>query len=363
LSKKLKLLERIFNIIFIQTTISQDYWLPSRSKILNHPYLKDLDIINLHNVHGGYFSYPLIKKLSMIAPIVLTFHDMWYLTGHCCNSYDCDNWKTGCITCPHPDLYPKISYDNAHFHWKQKKDIYKQSRLKVVTCPSKWMQNKIKESPLFENIKVCQIFNSIDTDTLRPIDKIIIREVLDLPKGKNIICFGASNISDPGKGFNLFLESLSKDFIVNNDIFLVVMGSDPRNNISNIPDYLPYKYFGFINNDIFKSLVYNSADVFIFPTQADNMPNMLVETMSCGVAPITFDVGGCGEIVVNGQTGYLAVKNDYRDFNNGISTILHDEQLRKRLSENCRKFALENFTFKVCAEKYSQVYKEAINNK
>ncbi|MBF0542000.1 MAG: glycosyltransferase [Nitrospirae bacterium] len=359
-SKNFRKFEKIFNVLFIESTVAQGYWLLSNLKIFTHPYLKDVDIINLHDIHGNFFSYPLIKKLSKIAPIVITMQGMWYITGGCYFTYDCDNWKTGCKDCSDSRWYKNIVVDRPHFHWKHKKNIYSKSNLTGVTC-SKWMQNIIQESPLFENKKVYHIYNPINTDNLKPLDKELSREILNLPKDKNIVCFGAADISDERKGFSLFIESITRDFVVKNDIFLILMGADTSSIISKIPDYLPYKYFGSVDLDIFRSIIYNAADVFIFPTQADNLPNMLIETMSCGVPPITFDVGGCGEVVINDQTGYLAIKNDFNDFNNGIIKLCQDEVLRRRLSENCRTNVIENFSLKVCADKYSQVFREVLN--
>ena len=45
---------------------------------------------------------------------------MWSFTGHCAYSYDCERWKTGCGSCPYPDIYPAIRRDTTEWEWKLK---------------------------------------------------------------------------------------------------------------------------------------------------------------------------------------------------------------------------------------------------
>jgi hypothetical protein len=103
------------------------------------------DIIHLHNTHGDYFQINLIKKLSKIAPIVWTFHDMFPVAGHCAHSFNCDKWQTGCGKCPYPDTYPQIIKDQTAFLWKYKKFIYNSVDFKIVV-PSAWLKSIIEKS-------------------------------------------------------------------------------------------------------------------------------------------------------------------------------------------------------------------------
>ena len=72
------------------------------SSISKHSFFTRSDILNFHNLHGGYFNYLSIPFLTGQKPAVWTLHDMWSFTGHCTYSYDCDRWKTGCGRCPYP---------------------------------------------------------------------------------------------------------------------------------------------------------------------------------------------------------------------------------------------------------------------
>src|SRR5207253_2017877 len=45
------------------------------------------EVVHVHAVHGGWFSYPALARLSRRTPMVLTLHDMWPFTGHCSFSF------------------------------------------------------------------------------------------------------------------------------------------------------------------------------------------------------------------------------------------------------------------------------------
>ncbi len=68
-------------------------------------------IVQCHNLHGGYFDLRALQWLSARVPTLLTLHDMWTLTGHCAHALGCDRWRTGCGRCPDLKLDPAIRAD------------------------------------------------------------------------------------------------------------------------------------------------------------------------------------------------------------------------------------------------------------
>ena len=112
------------------------------------------DVINLHNVHGGYLHIELlfryIKKEHI--PVVWTIHDCWSFTGHCAHfeKVGCDRWKTGCFECPDRKLkqsYP-ISYffDRSSEQYKRKKIAFSGVPNLTIATPSQWLANLAKQS-------------------------------------------------------------------------------------------------------------------------------------------------------------------------------------------------------------------------
>lgn len=358
-----KLFDRIKGKV-VSLSIGLNYWHPSSRYFLKHPFLKNADIINLHNIHVNYFAYPVIRKLAKIAPVVVTMQDMWYLTGHCAYTKDCEGFKAGCSTCPHLDWYPAIKHDTAAFHARKKKEIFEELDLHFISC-SKWLIGEAKESFILKGRKFHHIYNPIDTGALSPIDgveKSIIRKLFNVPGDKNVVCFGAVDIGDERKGFELLMDSLDEKYIRKNNIFFAIMGDDRKGQVNKIPSYIPYKYFGNTKTDI-RNYIYNLSDILVLPSLEDDLPNMLLESLSSGLPVIASDVGGCGEVIKTNHNGYLARRNDMNDFKAGISAVLEDRTHKQFLSENARNFALKNFSPEVCAEKYSSLFKEIIGNR
>ncbi len=362
LSKEFYFFDRLINKLFIEPTIGSDYWALSNNKILNHDLIKNADIINLHQAHGHFISYPNLKNIAKKTPIVITMQDMWYLTGHCAFAYDCDKWQTGCQKCPKLKDYPQLKHDFAAFHWEKKKKIYKESNITFITT-SLWLKKEAEKCPLIQDRPIHHVFCPRNLDLFQIRCAKTVRKMLAIPIDKNIILFGAADISDSRKGFRQFLNSINEKFVRDNNLFLVLIGADHFNIIATIPNWLPFKYFNNIYNDVFKGFIYNASDIFICPTFADNLPNMLIESLACGIPCVTFDVGGCGEIVINNKTGYLAKPFEFSDFLAGISKLIQDKKTCEQLGHNGRKLILDNFSQDICAKQYETIFKKIINNK
>jgi glycosyltransferase involved in cell wall biosynthesis len=118
--------------------------------------------------------------------------------------------------------------------------------------------------------------------------------------------------------------------------------------------------FGYLNSDRLKSIAYSAADLFIFPTRADNLPLVLQESMACGTPMVSFKIGGVPDLVRPGITGYLALPEDTQDFCDGIVKLLEDEPLRKKMSENCRDIALKEYSLDLQAQQYMQLYQQVL---
>jgi len=195
----------------------------STGNILKNPWFKDADIINFHNLHGGFFNYLYIPKLSIEKPIVYSLHDMWSFTGHCASSLDCKRWKIGCGNCPYLDIYPKVKIDRTNFEWRLKNWVYSRSKIVVVT-PSIWLQRRVKESILSRFETIC-IPHGLDLNLYSPLSTQVCREAIGIPKSKKVIMFGAQILSNSLKGGELLIKALENlPPSLKSDIVLICLG-------------------------------------------------------------------------------------------------------------------------------------------
>lgn len=321
-------------------------------RIKNRSDVLNTDIINLHNLHGGYFNLLALPELTKLKPTVYTLHDMWALTGHCAHSFSCDKWQNGCGICPDLKIYPSLWYDRTHWLWNLKKDIYKKSELTIVT-PSKWLKNKVENSILADK-KIHLIYNGIDQRVFHPMNKIDVRKKLNLPLDKTILMFSAHyGIKNYWKGGDYLLEALSK--INRENIVFLNVGSSEKPD-KQIEDSIEWISIPYVEDENTMAEYYAASDLFLYPSLADNCPLVVLEAMASGTPIIAFRTGGVPELITHMETGYVSEYKNVDDFLNGINLFLDNENLRKNAGSSARKTVEEHFTLDKMVDLYEQLY-------
>lgn len=325
--------------------------------IIKHSFYQNANILNFHNLHSGTFNYLAVPSLTENKPAVFTLHDMWSFTGHCAYSYDCDRWKTGCGKCPYPNTYPEIKRDNTHLEWQLKNWVYNHANLTIVTL-SNWLTKQVKQS-ILNQFPIYQIPNGIDTEAYQPLDQEQCKSLLDIPANKKVLMFGAESLKDNRKGGDLLIKSLrSLPESLKAETILLTLGNGGEA-ISDAVK-MPTINLGYVSNDRLKAIAYSAADLFVFPSRADNLPLMLQESMSCGTPMVAFKVGGVPDLVRPNITGYLATPEDTKDFCAGIAQLLEDHNERQRLSQQCRAIALTEYPIELQAQRYIELYQRTL---
>lgn len=335
-----------------------DIHLTSTFDILKHPFYQEADLLHFHNLHGGYFNYLALPSLTQNKPSILTLHDMWAITGHCAYSFECDRWKIGCGQCPYPDTYPAIQSDSTRWEWKLKRWVYNRSNLQAVVTTSRWHAKQAQESML-NPVPVYRIPPGLDTQAYQPLDPEQCRVVLGIPTDKKVLMFAAAKLNDPRKGGDLLitvLQNLPKS--LKTETILLTLGNGGETVAETVG--IPTINLGFVGSDRLKSVAYSAADLFLFPTRAENFGLVAQEAMACGTPTVSFKIGGVPDLVRPGVTGYLAEPEDVTDFCKGIIQLLEDQSLRERLSQKGRQVVLEEYQLKVYAQRYAELYRQIL---
>ena len=320
------------------------------------PFL-DADIINIHGWHTNYFNFLALPGMARRKPIVGTMHDMWNLTGHCSQSYDCQRWKTGCGNCPYLGTFPPLAYDGTALAWKLKNWTYRRSDITFV-APSRWLLDCARESMIAQH-DLRQIPNPVDHAIYRPLDQIACRDELGIPRDARVILFISVSIRAKAKGGDLLvqaLESLPQHLKENSMLLLLGAEADELAASCGIPS----KAMGYIVDDHRKATIYNAADVLVHPSRAENQSLVLLEAMACGTPVVAFDVGGNRELVDAGPCGMLAEPENPQQFSKAIATVLDDASLSQRFGEAARRVVCENYTLDLHCERYIKLFEEKI---
>jgi glycosyltransferase involved in cell wall biosynthesis len=330
--------------------------------ICKNNYVKETDLINLHWINAGFLSLKSIKKLNQLnKPIVWTLHDMWPFTGGCHYSGGCTKYKEKCGQCPM--LNSNKDRDLTRRIWGKKNKYYKNLNLTIVTC-STWLAQCAKDSSLFNDLGIEVIPNSVDINIFKPIKKEIARDILNLPQNRYLLLFGAmSAISDKRKGFyylNEALGKIKKDYPqIKDDIELLVFGASYSEDINNLS--IKTNFLGRLNDEQSIALCYSAADIFITPSLEDNLPNTIMESLSCGTPVVGFKIGGIPDMIGHKQNGYLAEYKSVDDLAQGIYWMLEDKKRLIDLGQNARQKVLDNYTYDIVGNRYLKLYKQLLD--
>ena len=312
------------------------------------------DVIHLHWVNQGFLS---LKNLDRILgsgkPVVVTLHDQWYFTGICHYSGGCEKYQTQCEKCP---MLKGRGKDLARCVFDRKLAMYEGRNITFVGC-SRWMADLATKSRLTQGHTVTNIPNAIDTDVFKPMDKQSARKRFNLPTDKKLLLFGAQRITDERKGFSFLTEACEHISMhhptLPGNLGVVVLGGDAESVKSALP--LPVYPVNYLNNEAEIAELYNAVDLFVTPSLQDNLPNTIVEAMSCGVPCVGFNVGGIPEMISHKQDGYVADYCDSIDFAQGIAWCLNDSRYAD-LSRAARESALATYGESAVAHRYLEVY-------
>jgi glycosyltransferase involved in cell wall biosynthesis len=319
------------------------------------------DIINLHNAHGGYFKTSLLGELSKIAPIVWTLHDMWAFTANAAHTFGDNSWKKLKKGENENKHFPRIGLNTGNWLLRQKKEIYSKSNFSVV-CPSEWLFDQAKQSPLFINKKIYQIPNGINFRTFKRYDKCAVRKEFNIPGKSTVLAFAAEKgMQSEFKGGNdliRILEGINAN--ATEKIHLLVIGLGNYNILDKFSNFIIHRT-GYIFSEGTIAKYLSASDIFIYPTRADNLPSTLIESLACETPAITFDIGGCGEIVKDNHNGYLIEPFEIEKFISRAIELLKDKAKLDKFGKIGRQDMLDKYSLKTMAEKYYNLFLELKN--
>jgi len=367
LRRDLKFLAEVFSYIPYEKNKRQRFTFSSGRfgyDLSHHPLVRKADILHLHWVNQGMLSLRGLEKLlSLGKPIVWTLHDTWPFTGGCHYPGACGGFTVTCGQCPL--LKTPGEKDLSARQHKRKEALYENASMTFVGC-SRWMKEMAEKSSLVKkDLKhsVGHIFNAIDTSLFAPaFDRQVVRQELGLPVHKKLVLFGAANMKDPRKGMDLLMRTFRNLYHtypqLRDQLELVAFGK----NASAFDEHVPFRIHPFHRVNFQKDMarLYQAADLFVLPSQQDNLPNTVVESLSCGTPVVAFRTGGVPEMIQHGSSGYLADAGKWRELGNGIISFLEDNQ---QAGIFAREFAMQNFESGKVASQYQGIYENILSGK
>jgi glycosyltransferase involved in cell wall biosynthesis len=120
-------------------------------------------------------------------------------------------------------------------------------------------------------------------------------------------------------------------------------------------------FHGWVDNKsaLFKRL-FEQATLFVFPSETENFPMVLLEAMMAELAIITTRDTGCEEVVED--TALLVPPKDPVAIRKAIERLVCDPDLSRSLSKKARQRVEEKFAWPVVADQYIDTYQRVLRD-
>lgn len=311
-----------------------------------HPAFREADVVHLHWV-AGMLDVRRAGEVLAGKRVFWTLHDMNPFTGGCHYAGGCGRWREACGACP--QLASDDAGDLTARSFAQKREAYRGLDIRVVT-PSRWLAARAAESSLLSRFPVEVVPNGVPTAVFRPSPRAEARRALGLPEEARVLLFGA-DYDTRRKGFAHLLEALRLlPARLQETVVLASFGG--------LPGPPPGRYrsvqLGSIGDERRLALAYAAATAFVIPSEEDNLPNTVLEALSCGTPVVGFAVGGIPEMV-DEATGRLAPPADPAGLAWAIEALLA-EAAGRDFAPACRERAERCFTVELQAERLARLY-------
>lgn len=102
------------------------------------------------------------------------------------------------------------------------------------------------------------------------------------------------------------------------------------------------------------------AQVFVLASRWEGLPLSVLEAMRAGLPVVATEVGGVGEAVVEGVTGFLVPRGDEEALSQKLRLLLQDPRLREQMGRAGRKRYEEAFTLEETVRATWDVYRELL---
>ena len=208
--------------------------------------------------------------------------------------------------------------------------------------------------------KITVIYNAIDVDEWKEYkgEEDIRRELL-LKEDTPLV--GAIGRISSEKGLDTLLESA---VLVIKEVpevrFLIAGKGEGEEEENRLKSYA--KHLGIEKNIVFlghrsdAKNIYNSLDVFALPSLTEGLANTLLEAQAMAKPVVATDVGGNGDVIIDGLNGFLLQPQDASKLSEKIVYLLKNKDAAKEMGKQGRQIICEKFSFKVRLERIEQLY-------
>lgn len=108
-----------------------------------------------------------------------------------------------------------------------------------------------------------------------------------------------------------------------------------------------------------KDIMY-AMDIFVLPSLEENFPYAVLEAMYAAKPVIAFDTGAMSELILDGETGFLASPANVKEMSSALAKLMNDDSLAATMGAAGHNRVREKFSLKTMADQISSIYLELV---
>ncbi len=115
------------------------------------------------------------------------------------------------------------------------------------------------------------------------------------------------------------------------------------------------RFLGY-RNDVFDILAHSSA--YLMPSYIEGLPAVILEAMYCKTPVVANNVGGIGEVLIEGKTGWPISVGDEDSFVNAVEDILKGSPYVNDRVETAKDMVMQKFLNSIIAQRFMRAYQK-----
>jgi glycosyltransferase involved in cell wall biosynthesis len=156
------------------------------------------------------------------------------------------------------------------------------------------------------------------------------------------------------KGVPLLIEAWRELKAAASELWLI--GSAPKQVLSLLPDLNGLRYFGKVPHAEVANLM-SQCDVFVFPSFFEGLALVILEAMACGLPVITTSTSGGGDVITQGQDGWIIEPGNLTQLFERMTYCLERPEVVPDMGRQARATA-ERFSWSAYGDRWMQILAE-----
>lgn len=135
---------------------------------------------------------------------------------------------------------------------------------------------------------------------------------------------------------------------------LIMFGSNPRKN--ELPKDVEF-HLRLTKDKVRK--IYNSCDIFCFPSHMEGFGLPPIEAMACRIPVVATNVGAVSDFAIHGTTALISEPKDVQAMSQNIIELIKDKHKRQQIAEAGHEY-IKQFTWDKAVDKMERIFQRYI---